>query len=306
MRGGIHLDRVINFIKAHLLQITLVAAISLAVLAIIIILIIILKKRKKSVPMEVNLSSINVGNVHNIGKRESQQDSFGVSDLSNEKQCRENGIFAVVADGMGGLAGGAEISAIVTSYMLSYFSKANHHKDIPTTLLDMVYGANREVRQYLNNNGNQLSGSTVVAAVIKDNLLHFLTVGDSRIYLCRGGVMLQLNREHTYGSELDEKAARGEISISDAKGDPQRNALTSYIGLEEITHIDRSLRPVSLAPGDRVFLMSDGVFGTLSEDEILRASSANLYETTACIEKAILDKGKMNQDNFTSVIIEIK
>jgi serine/threonine protein phosphatase PrpC len=250
-------------------------------------------------------NNLKFGNLHNIGKRESQQDSFGISDLSNHKLFDEKGVLAVVADGMGGLSGGAEISAIVTSGMINYFSKANE-KDLAELLLNMIHAINIEVRKYIINNGNQLSGSTVVSTIIKDNNLYFLTVGDSRIYLLRSGALIQLNREHTYGSELDENAARGDISVDDARNDSQRAALTSYIGMEDIAHIDRCLRPIPLISGDRILLMSDGIFGTLSEEEITKIATSNAYEAALGMEQLILAKNKNNQDNFTSIIIEIE
>jgi len=309
MRGGIQLEIIIKFLKTNrILCTSFLVVICIAIIAIVVYQV--WYKKKKNLnrldKQEVeNLSMIQIGNIHNIGKRESQQDSFGVSDLSNTKLCKEKGIFAVVADGMGGLAGGAEVSAIVTSYMLNCFTKSSGEKDIPNQLLHMLSGTNSEVRKYLDNNGNQQSGSTVVAVSIKDNQLHFLAVGDSRIYLLRGGSLIQINREHTYGSELDEKAARGEISVDDARNDSQRAALTSYIGMEEITHIDRSLRPVPLMSGDRVLLMSDGVFGTLSEEEISSVALMNAYDAATRFESAVLEKDKKGQDNFTSVIIEL-
>lgn len=261
--------------------------------------------KKQEIKMANKDLSIQISNIHNIGKRESQQDSFGISDLSDTKLCKENGIFALVADGMGGLSNGAEVSAIVTTFMLKYFSKSSGVKNIPDFMLEMLQSANKEVRKYLTNHGNHQSGSTLVAVIMKDNEMHFITVGDSRIYLLRNGALIQVNREHTYGSELDEKAARGEISVDEARSDSQRGALTSYIGMEEIKYIDRSLRPIPIVAGDRILLMSDGVFTTLSEEEITSAAALHAYEAARVLENAILKKEKLNQDNFTSIIIEM-
>lgn len=245
---------------------------------------------------------MRIANFHHIGKRESQQDSFGVSDLSN----KESGILAVVADGMGGISGGAEISAIVTSYMLSAHRRPAREPDIGVQLLHLVTEANTEARLYLKKNGNQISGSTVVSVIIKDGCMHFISVGDSRICLLREGVLLTLNREHTYGSQLDEQAARGEIPVGEARSDPQRASLTSFIGMPELTQIDRSLRPVTLVPGDVVLLMSDGVFGTLTDDEIVSVlASGDIYQDASAMEQAVLKKQKGNQDNFTAVLIAV-
>ncbi len=248
--------------------------------------------------------SLRIGNAHHIGARENQQDSFGISDIGNPTLCMEKGVLAVVADGMGGLANGAQISATVTSVMLRHFETQRAGADCSEELLAMLGRANDEVNRYLSSGAREQSGSTVVAALIKGSSLHFISVGDSRICLVRGGSLIPINREHTYASELDEKAARGEISPAQARSDPQRRALTSYIGMGRLEKIDRSLRPIPLQRGDRVLLMTDGVFGTLSEQEILAAAELDAYEAASVLEEAVLGKKKPGQDNFTAVILQ--
>jgi len=131
-----------------------------------------------------------------------------------------------------------------------------------------------------------------------------VAVGDSRIYLIRNGAIMQLNREHVYSVELDEKAATGEISWETAAGDPKRGALTSYLGMETLEKIDRNYRPVQLLDGDRVLLMSDGIFGVLTDDEILSAMPYPPQESAAMLQEIALDKQDPNQDNLTAIIFE--
>lgn len=252
----------------------------------------------------VNQSKLRVGNVHQKGARQSQQDAFGISDISNERLIKANGVFAVVADGMGGLSNGAEISAFITSYMLNAFSKSSMGTDASKALLKMTVNVNREVVRRLSQSGNEQSGSTVVAAIINDRTLSFTSVGDSRIYLMRGGALFQVNREHNYGSELDEKAARGEITCQEAKEDTQREALTSYIGMECMEKIDRNIKPILLIEGDRVVLMTDGVYRTLTEEEMEDALKLSAEKAAMKLEALIMKKKKANQDNYTAVIFE--
>ncbi|HIS68741.1 MAG TPA: serine/threonine-protein phosphatase [Candidatus Gallacutalibacter stercoravium] len=248
--------------------------------------------------------SLAIGNAHHIGKRSSQQDCFAVSDVTNPALCAQKGVLAVVADGMGGLSNGAQVSALVTSTMMGYFD-THTMRDAPATqLLTMINEANRQVLRGLGNAQGQ-SGSTVVAVLIQDGGLYFASVGDSRIYLLRGGVLMQINREHTYAAELDEKVARGEISQKAAQEDPQRNALTSYIGMGALEKVDHSLNPLALQQGDRILLMSDGVFGTLSSQEIASAAqNGDAFEAAQRLEQAVLAKDKPGQDNFTAVILQ--
>ena len=245
--------------------------------------------------------SIQIANIQGIGAREEQQDSFGVTDVMNLNK----GVFAVVADGMGGVANGMEISRAITSNMLNIFqSFPSDAYDPVTMLLGMVTDTQEKVRMLIEQHGNELSGSTVVAAIINNDSLHFVSVGDSRIYLWRGDALVLLNREHNCATYLDEQAARGEISLAEARNTPQRAALTSFIGLDGHLQIDNNATPVKLKGGDRVVLMSDGVFATLSEDELADAlSNPSIYAAGSALENAVIAKNNQNQDNFTAVII---
>jgi serine/threonine protein phosphatase PrpC len=134
----------------------------------------------------------------------------------------------------------------------------------------------------------------------------WVAVGDSRIYLIRNGTAVQINREHTYAEELDEKAAGGEISREEALNHPTRAALTSYLGIGRLEKVDRSIRPVPLRDGDRVLLMSDGVFGVLTDGEILAAMPYDPQESAAKLLEAALAKQNPRQDNLTAVIFEYR
>lgn len=247
-------------------------------------------------------SKLSIGNLHNIGARDYQQDSFCLSDVSNEELCSRKGVLGVVADGMGGMADGAEISTIVTRVMLKYFNEVDSCGKTELDLLNMLHAANDNVNRFLK--GRKQGGSTIVAVIIHNGELHWISVGDSRIYLVRGGAMLQLNREHVYSAELDEKAATGDITWESAAGDPQRTALTNYLGMGRLEKVDRNTSPLKLIAGDRIVLMCDGVYGTLSDDEIAATMHLPPPESAAEIERLILAKGKKNQDNLTAVIFE--
>ncbi len=248
--------------------------------------------------------TVRIGNAHHIGARESQQDAFIISDIGNQALFRKKGVFAVVADGMGGLSNGALVSTTATKSLLGSFNSRNFQSDPATELLSMLGRANDEVNAVLGHAGPGKSGSTVVAALIQDRQLYWFSVGDSRISLMRGGAIFQLNREHTYGADLDEKAAMGELSFEAAKSDPQRSAVTSYLGMGRLEKIDRNVRPLQLLKGDRLLLMTDGVFGTLTDEEILSAMAFAPHESAQRLQQLILHKNKPKQDNFTAIVLE--
>lgn len=324
MWGGIRLDReliIFDRVLGRLDGVFFIIAIGVVVVLLLLIALIVVKctQKKKNInvkpvvaqkadeKVEIDLP-MKIINVHNIGRRESQQDSFAVSPL---KIMREKGILALVADGMGGLEGGAESSNKVANYLLSEFKKyqqiEGNRMDHPDLLLRMVNDANDILVDYLEQSNIERGGTTLVATVIKDNLMHFLSVGDSKIIIYRGGAITTINRPHTYGSDLDEMAARGEISYQEAKEDSQRAALTSFVGMGKLEHIDRNVEPIVLVPGDKVVLMSDGVFGFIDDSELITILNIeDVYQAAEELEGLILMKNNEHQDNFTAIIIEIE
>lgn len=267
-------------------------------------------EKKKSVttaPIPRNMFRLEAAVVHNIGARESQQDSYSFSNFTDAELVKKKGVLAVVADGMGGLHNGAEVSGIVTYMFKEIFEKRPMQWENSMELLIMLEEANEKVNDYVEQTGGEMSGSTVVAVMIKDYQLNFLSVGDSRIYLLRGGKLLQLNREHIYARELDRSAAGKHISIQEAYSDSQRNSLTSYVGMAHIEDIDFNIHSIKLIRGDMLLLMSDGVFGTVEENEIEEAVNVpHLGHAATNLEQAVLKHEKRMQDNFTAALLRIR
>ena len=137
--------------------------------------------------------------------------------------------------------------------------------------------------------------------------MQWITVGDSRIYLYRGGSLIQLNREHVYYAELLKQAINGKLSFAEANRDPQAERLSSFVGMGDLKHVDFCLNKLHLREGDRILLMSDGVFNTLSEEEIAKAVQAaeDTAQAAASLEQKVLQKNAPNQDNFTCVLLEV-
>lgn len=243
---------------------------------------------------------IQAGAMQHIGKREDQQDSYGMSALNNSPK----GLMAVVADGMGGLSNGKLVSSTAVRCFLET------HRDLPESrtpqelLLEAAIRTNAQINQMLR--GAQRSGSTLVAALIRGNRLHYLTVGDSRIYLYRGGALIQLNREHIYQEELALRAVNRTVSLPQVTGDRQAHALTSYFGIGNLTHLDRNDIGVKLVSGDKILLASDGVFGTLTEEQMEQALELSAEQGVQRLKEMVLEANRPYQDNNTAVILEYR
>ncbi len=242
--------------------------------------------------------TVRIGKVHNIGQRKSQQDSFGVTQAGD-------GLLAVVADGMGGLADGDKVSQKIVMTMLQDAARIRPGQQ-ENVLFEAVGHANREINAMLGSAGQYKSGSTLVAVLTGREGFHWISVGDSRIYLYRNRHLIQLNREHNYETELLAQAVNGEISFEEVRTHPKRQGLTSFIGMGELKYVDGSRRRIALERGDKLLLMSDGVYNTLSEEDMGRIleETEDVQEAAAIFEKRILEIQKAKQDNFTAVILE--
>lgn len=243
---------------------------------------------------------ISAGMAQTIGSRKSQQDSLYCSDWTNAEAMATRGLLAAVADGIGGLADGNIASGAAMKAMRARFLNGNAMGSMSDRLLELGAAAQQEVLA-VNAQRTARSGSTLVTVLINNGNMVFLSIGDSRICLCRSGALLQLNREHVLGRINREKQAFGH-AIDPSK---KPEALTSYLGQEGLQLIDRSLNPIRLVPGDRILLMSDGVFGTLSDAELLQHLRLAPQQAAESIITAVEQKQKPHQDNATVLVIGI-
>lgn len=243
---------------------------------------------------------LEIANISHQGGREYQEDAFAISNIMEEKK----GILAVIADGMGGMAGGKEASNTAVTVAIEEYNKLDRITDPVPMLLDIVETVNDRVSSLPELQVND-GGTTFIMCYIKEYDMNFLSVGDSRICLIRDGKMIKLNKEHTLGNSLDEMVMRGEMDYEEAMSNPMRKMLNSFIGAEEIPKIDYSKATIFLKPKDKIILMSDGVFGTLSDEEIIEAlDNSDLNIGARLLEHRVLSKKKKHQDNFTAVIIK--
>ena len=245
------------------------------------------------------IPGISIGKIHDIGRRDYQQDSFGQTAV-----LRNTGILAVLADGMGGLSGGERVSQKIVMEALTFGSTLQANQ-VPTALPGMVAGINHAVNQMLGPKGLYTSGSTVVSALITGNALRWISVGDSRIYLYRDGQISQLSRDHDLLQDWMPDILEGKRSMAEALRDPNGRKLTSFIGMGELRHVDYNRTPIPLLPGDRVLLMSDGVYGTVSDAEmaaILR-DCGSVQLAASHIGQRIIGAALPYQDNYTLIVL---
>lgn len=242
---------------------------------------------------------IKAAQVHELGARDSQQDAFGIAGLDTP----ETGVLAAVADGMGGLVNSGQVSQAIISAMLDAYAPAGNAA--PDRQLQMLLQQALRRVEALTRGSTAQSGSTLVACLIRNGSLSWLSVGDSRIYLWRGGGLIQLNQDHDFHHDLALLALQDEMSWEEADRDPRRESLTSYIGGGFPRKVDYNPEPVALRPGDRVLLASDGIYRALSQDELAEHLSGTAAQAAQAILAAIQQKRLPQQDNFTALVLEI-
>ena len=243
---------------------------------------------------------IQVGNIQGVGDREQQEDSFAVLNSSDPERRRSQGLLAMVADGMGGMADGKAASQLTVDVFLDRFSRWDGQLTPPEWLYGGAFAASDQV--FSRSQG--ASGTTLIAVHIRENQMYWLSVGDSAIFLKRGEGVFQLNREHTYLNQLYARELEEETIDKDrAQNDADARRLTSFVGIDHLKEVDLNLKPWILKPGDVILLCSDGISGVLSPPELLEAMSLTPDEGCALLETMVLEKQIPEQDNYTGVMI---
>ena len=205
---------------------------------------------------------------------------------------------------MGGLSNGDRVSQKIVQCMTGYARQLQPNQ-MDGVLTSLVDAANTQVNQMLGPSGIYKSGSTLLAVLVRGGRFHWITVGDSRIYLFRKGQMTKLNREHNLGNELLEKVARGEMSFEKAQQTPKKGSVTSFIGMGRLKYIDKSNQSIPIEAGDRILLMTDGVFNTLSEQVMasVLVQTADVQAAASEFERLIKQKAAPKQDNYSALIL---
>lgn len=247
------------------------------------------------------------GNAQHIGARHSQQDSFGFGETEDPAFIEHAGVLAVVCDGMGGMEFGDAASRTAVRAFLDAYHRKTPEEAIPDALARSVRESNDQVLTVAARVGLvEGMGTTLVAAALHDGSLFFVSVGDSGIFLLTGSEIRLLNRPHIFGNVLDAAVTRGSMSAEDAAAHPERESLTSYIGAQRLEEVDHNQDPIPLAPGSAILLASDGLFKTLSVQEMLACCQGPPQAWPDALVEATLAKKRGYQDNVTVLSLAIE
>ena len=208
----------------------------------------------------------------------------------------------VVADGMGGHAGGDVASSIATKRIIEADQHYASAQDAEFALQAALIGANAQLAETVFEHAELTGmGTTVSAIVVLENEVAIAHIGDSRIYLLRDNELSQITIDHTFVQRLVDS---GRITEAEAMVHPRRSVLMRVLGdVEASPEIDTSI--LATIAGDRWLLCSDGLTGVVSHTAMASAlaSGANAQDVADLLVKESLDGGA--PDNVTVVIVDV-
>ena len=237
-----------------------------------------------------------------LGKRERQEDDLAHID-GNTLDRDGNHPVALVADGMGGHAAGDVASRTAVRAFLQGYGTHGHPRDRLRSALDR---ANAAIGEELDRDAAlDGMGTTLVAAAVTEQGLHWISVGDSPLYLFRGGRLERLNEDHSMRPVI----ARLLEEDPDAASYYSPNQLLSALmgGYIEKTDVPATPRP--LEAGDIVLVATDGL-ETLDEEEtaglIARHRAGGPKSVCDALLLAVEAKDYPRQDNTSLCVIEVE
>ena len=241
-----------------------------------------------------NIKKLKLAVCHGQGDRPYQEDSYAYNEHMSGRR-----FAAVVADGMGGIEGGKEVSSFAADKLVSMAEDIDDTEAVFEQLSDIVCDINREIID------RQIPGGSTLASIYCNNQgIYWCCVGDSRVYLYRDNTLTQLNEDGDYLNRLFVRVLSGELPISSALSDPQKDSLASYMGYRRELTIDGNIKPLAPCLGDRILICSDGIYNYISEKELMEMLKEGVAEAAKKLEIYNNTKEFKNHDNYTALIIE--
>jgi PPM family protein phosphatase len=225
--------------------------------------------------------------------------NVGLVRNNNEDSAYAGRRLAAVADGMGGMPAGELASDIVMS-ALAPLDTPKDPKDAAVALRAALDKANEQIRTTTESDATQDGmGTTVTSLLLSGDTVTLVHVGDSRCYLRRDGTITQLTKDDTFVQSLVDQGA---LTPAEARAHPRRSIVTQAVQGDELVP---EVAQITVQPGDRFLVCSDGLSDWVSEDSIA--------DTLGSVEDPDLCAGRLVDlalvagapDNVTVVVADV-
>jgi protein phosphatase len=243
------------------------------------------------------------------------EDRFAISSYKQVEGDSTASVFAIVSDGIGGHRAGevaAEIAVETVSHMVAQSDGRS-----PLSILDHAIQVTSDAIAALARDDTQRlgMGTTCACAWVVGFRLYIASVGDSRIYLLRDGILTQLTTDHTWVQEAVDK---GVLAPQDVSRHPNVHIIRRYLGSARTPEADTRLRlakdesdtqarsnqGLRLLPGDVLLLCTDGLTDVISNDEIGTAvRGLDLQPAADTLVSRACERG--GKDNITVVMLRV-
>lgn len=224
------------------------------------------------------------------GKRQNNEDAVSLLESNGSA-------LAIIADGLGGMADGEVASQQALSTMNRTLQGKQPEENL---LIDAIQQASRDI--YIRQQPQRPMHTTVAALWLGEYGAYAAHVGDTRIYQFRDGAVLYQSVDH---SMAQVAVLVGELRQEDLRKSAERNRLIRVLGNEEQPKVDCNF--LTVQPGDRFLLCSDGFWETVTEEMMLQ--TMKITETARqwldALRKIVLEENLPGQDNHTAVAIMV-
>ncbi len=203
--------------------------------------------------------------------RSTNQDSYAAGELPGSVA------WAVVCDGMGGVAGGNYASStavkIISERISSSYRPGMSDLSIKNMLTSAIIAANISVYDMGQENPELTGmGTTVVVAIIADETVYIAHAGDSRAYVLSSGKLNQLTKDHSFVQEMIDS---GKLTPDEARDDPRKNLITRALGVNNEIRIDFCQEYIS--DNEVLIICTDGLTNFVEPNEIFELTSDNKF-----------------------------
>jgi PPM family protein phosphatase len=245
---------------------------------------------------------VEVAGLTDVGcQRQNNEDSFLYWEPVRDIEFKQKGRLAVIADGMGGHDGGLEASRLAVETVRKVYGQSQS-SDPQGALVEALIVAHARIREFAERYPAFYGmGTTCTALVVRERMLYFAHIGDSRLYLVRQRAISRLTRDHSYVGRLVES---GLVSLEDAGKHPQRHILTAALGAGIEAQVDHGEPNFALQEGDNLLLCTDGLWGVLNEEELSDVVS-QFSPVEACLALVERARQRGGPDNITLQILRI-